>query len=44
MLADKVVAGGQKHMFMETHAAVAVPAEDEKMVLTCGMQDPQLVC
>ena len=34
--------GGQKHFFLETHAAVAVPTEDGKMVVTCGTQAPTL--
>ena len=32
--------GGQKHFFLETHSTLAVPCEDGKMTLTCGMQAP----
>ena len=41
VLSGRFNIGGQKHFYMETHACVATPAEDGKLVLVCGTQSPQ---
>lgn len=38
----RVSLGGQKHFFLETHAALAVPDEDRRIVVTSGTQFGQL--
>ena len=37
-VAGRLTLGGQKHFYMETIAAVAVPDEDRRVTVTCGTQ------
>ena len=37
-VAGRLNLGGQKHFYMETMAAVAVPDEDRRVTVTCGTQ------
>lgn len=40
VLEGEVRFGGQEHFYLETHAGIAIPKEDDEMELICSTQHP----